>query len=88
MQEAPPKKLCCSPRDLRTRSVALAETGNFETWEAVALALEAENCPGAVMRIGGDVKLQQDLTALCRPRARQEEGIEPRSIQHKFPAPP
>jgi hypothetical protein len=43
----------------------LAETGKFDSWEAVAGVVERDNCPGAIARITGDMALRQLLTEIC-----------------------
>lgn len=63
---APPERILpCSFAELRRRALALAETGKFDSWEAVAGALERDDCPGAVARIKASKPLQRELTEIC-----------------------
>jgi hypothetical protein len=62
---SPERILPCSFAELRRRALALAGSGKFDSWEAVAGALERDNCAGAVARVKASKPLQRELTELC-----------------------
>ncbi|QGZ94581.1 hypothetical protein [Terricaulis silvestris] len=51
--------------ELKAHAVALAETGKFDSWDAVAGAVERDNCPDAIVRITGNMALRRLLTEIC-----------------------
>ncbi len=50
---------------MKAHAVALAETGTFDSWEAVAGAVQRADCPNAIVRITGNTALRRLLTEIC-----------------------
>ena len=57
---------CCTYAQLRERAVALADSGRYDDWDEIAAAIEADDCPGATERLGGDLIMKRMLFARCQ----------------------